>query len=147
MISTTTERKLAENAGSYMSDDGLSFVGIQPPEQETIEADISFKLDQPLLPGVLFIPAMMEHKWAIYYHGDKIIFVRSWLREVWVIADTVQENGQLRVTSITGKFLESEPPELTRRLLKAILATHAMRETVPVPLPSELIEEPLEAAQ
>jgi hypothetical protein len=100
MISTSTDEQMAQNAVSYSSEDGIVFLGQAPVKPVKIQANIAFPIDGQLYPGVLFIPRVMEQKWAIYFYDDKLIFVRSWLRQVYVTAQTRQENGVLIVESI-----------------------------------------------
>ena len=42
----------------------------------------------------------MEHKWAIYHHAGKLMFIRSWMRRVHVLADVKQEDDAVHVTKI-----------------------------------------------
>lgn len=146
MVATSANPQMATNASSYSKEDGTSFTGQEPPFSATITTDMQFPVDPVLAPGVLFIPRTMEHKWAIYFHGDTLIFVRSWLRQVMVTAATRQVNGKLVITSISGKFLEDESPAFTRQILKYLLVSHVLGEKVPAPLPLELRSSPDEAA-
>lgn len=138
MLSTSKDPQMATNAVSYGSDDGTSFIGQEPGDHTSIETEISFPIDGLLAPGVLFIPNVMEHKWAIYFHEDKIIFIRSWLRQVFVIAETRQHNNELIIGRIKGKFTLDEEPAFTVAILKFILISHVIKETVPAPLPEQL---------
>jgi hypothetical protein len=139
MLSTSTDPQMATNAVSYGSDDGTSFIGQEPANKTTIETDITIPIDGYLAPGVLFIPNVMEHKWAIYFHENKILFIRSWLRQVFVIAQTVQHNNQLIIERVQGKFTEVEEPAFTIAMLKFILISHVIHEKVPAPIPKDLI--------
>jgi len=146
MTSTSKNEQMAINAVSYNSEDGRSFVGQPTTSPEIIEADIRLPIDKVLLPGVLFIPNTMENKWAIYFHNDEIIFIRSWLRQVLVIAKTRQSNNQLIIHSIQGKFTVDEEPEFTRAVLKFLLISHATENVVPAPLAALHKDNPLDAA-
>ncbi|MBV8253959.1 MAG: ankyrin repeat domain-containing protein [Chitinophaga sp.] len=146
VLATSTDPQCATNAVSYSAEDGTVFIDIVPPDSTTISSHIILPTDKMLAPGVLFIPQTMEHKWAIYYHNNTLIFVRSWLREVLVTAKTTQKEDVLIIESITGKFTNNESPEFTRRLVKYLLISHAMDKVVPAPLPSELASTPNEAA-
>jgi hypothetical protein len=84
------------------------FWNINPKNSRTVESGLKFIIDGSLAPGVLFKPEAMEHKWAIYFDGEYLIFVRSWLREVFVIAKTSQKNNQLIIEQIIGEFTEGE---------------------------------------
>lgn len=137
MISTSQNQKMAVNAISYGSENGTSFFGQRPVNEKTIAANISFKTDKILYPGVLFTPNTMEHKWAVYFDGEFLIFVRSWLREVLVIAKTTQKENELIVETITGEFTEDESPEFTKAILNFILISHSIEEIVPALLPLE----------
>ena len=138
MISTSKDPEMAENAISYAAEDGTGFFEQKPKSKRTIDIELSIPIDHKLNPGVLFTPMTMEHKWAIYFDGASLIFVRSWLREVFVVAETAQKNNELLIEKITGEFTENESPEFTRAVLNFLLISHSNGEMVPAPLPLEL---------
>jgi hypothetical protein len=138
MLSTSQDPQMAANAVSYNSDDGTSFINQEPESGNEITAEISFPTDPMLAPGVLFIPEVMENKWAIFFHQDTIIFVRSWLRKVIVTAETSQQNGRLYINKIKGLFSNDDEPELTRSIVKFLLISHVIGEIFPAPLPGNL---------
>ena len=138
VVSTTQDPQIAENAVSYGGENGRTFWRISPKNTKTIDSRLEYSMDSPLQPGVLFVPKVMEQKWAVFFDGERLIFVRSWLREVLVVAKTRQENDRLIVETITGEFMEDSPPEATNAVLNFLLVSHAMGETVPTPLPCEL---------
>lgn len=138
MISTSQNQKMAENAISYGGENGATFFGIKPKSDKIIDVNIKISIDKSLQPGVLFTPNTMEHKWAIYFDGEFLIFVRSWLREVIVIAKTTQKNNELFVEKIFGEFTENDSPEFTKAVLNFLLISHSIGEVVPAPLPKEL---------
>jgi hypothetical protein len=146
MTSTSKNEQMAMNAVSYNSEDGRSFVGQPTADQEVISAAIKLPIDKVLLPGVLFVPNTMEHKWAIYFHNDEIIFIRSWLRQVFVIAKTRQTDNELIIESIKGRFTADETPEFTRAVAKFLLISHVTETVVPAPLAEQYKDSPLEAA-
>jgi hypothetical protein len=145
VLSTSKDPQMAANAVSYNQEDGISFIGQEPEDERIIEANISIPIDSLLAPGVLFTPEVMEHKWAIFFHEDTIIFIRGWLRKVFVIAKTRQHDNVLVIESIKGKFTENEEPAFTRAILKFLLISHSINEVVPAPLPYDLISSPKEA--
>lgn len=138
MISSSKDPQMATNAMSYGGEDGTIFWQQQPPIGTTNATSLVIPIDGYLAPGVLFIPGQMEHKWAIYYDGENLIFVRSWQRRVHVIAKTIQEKDQLIITSITGEFMGDEDPAFTKAVLNFLLISHCMHETVPAPILKEL---------
>lgn len=138
MISTSKDPQMAKNAVSYIGEDGTPFWGLKPNNHKNISTNVSILIDGSLEPGVLFTPDTMEHKWAIYFDGEYLIFIRSWLRQVFVIAKTLQKNDQLIVENIIGEFTENETPEFTTAVLNFLLISHALNELVPAPLPKEL---------
>ncbi|MCW3161103.1 ankyrin repeat domain-containing protein [Chryseobacterium oryctis] len=146
VISTSRDSKMAENAVSYGGKNGTEFWGIKPDNDKTISTDISFPIDAILEPGVLFIPDVMEKKWAIYFDGMYLIFVRSWLREVFVIAKTSQKNNQLIIENVIGEFTPNESPEFTQAVLRFLLISHVMREEFPAPLSKDFVEDTNQAA-
>lgn len=140
MLSSSKDQQMATNAVSYGQEDGLVFLEQTVKSDKSIETNFSFPIDDTLERGVLFIPSKMEHKWAIYYHENKLLFIRSWQREVHVIAETVQENKQLTITKIHGEFTEDESPIFTESVLRFLMYSHVLGEIVPAPIPEDLKE-------
>lgn len=138
MLSSSENASMASNALSYGQDDGTSFIGKKPQSKRMITANLVFRTDGKLLPGALLIPSSMENKWAIYYHDNRLIFIRSWMREVFVVADTVQEENKLIVTKITGDFAGEDTEDYTKSALAFLIHSHALGEIVPVPIPDWL---------
>ena len=138
MLSTSKDPQMATNAISYGGEDGTHFWGLKPNNQNNISINLSIPIDNSLEPGVLFTPDKMEHKWAIYFDGEYLIFIRSWLRQVFVIAKTTQKNNQLFIENIIGTFTEEESPEFSKAVLNFLLISHSIGEIVPAPLPKEL---------
>lgn len=135
MISTSQDPKMAKNAVSYNSEDGVVFWRVAPVNKTLIRTQLRVITDKMLLPGVIFSPREMEHKWAIYFDGDYLIFVRSWLREVVVIAKVIQQPNELVVTQIQGCFTADETPAFTEAVLMFLLVSHGLGEVTPAPLP------------
>lgn len=142
MIATSSDRQAAENAISYGSEDGSSFIDEAPIVESEIDAEIVFPVYPILAPGVICIPPDMDHRWAIFFRHDRFIFVRSWQRRVFATATAVQQNGQLRITGIHGDFCEDCSPDLTRAIVKFLLTTYGVRKIIPAPLPSSLSDNP-----
>lgn len=138
MISTSQNPEMASNAVSYRSEDGTIFWTQMPEKDRSITSNVALPVDGKLAPGVLFVPERMEHKWAIYFDGEFLIFVRSWLRQVFVVAKTRQENNQLIVENILGEFSPGETEAFTNAYLNFLLISHAIGEIVPAPIPKEL---------
>ena len=132
---------MSTNAVSYGAEDGSSFWGGEPVSSGEIKANLTFSTDGILQPGVLFNPGEMEHKWAIYFYNDNLIFVRSWLRQVFVTARTSQQSGLLIIESITGHFSENESPEFTIAILNFLLINYVMGTVVPAPLPADMADD------
>lgn len=98
-----------------------------------------------LAPGELFKPVVMEHKWAIYFDGEHLIFVRSWLRKVFVVAKTKQINNELFIQQIKGEFTLNESEDSTIAAIRYLLISHTLGEIVPAPLPPEFSNDPQKA--
>jgi hypothetical protein len=149
MLSSSTDPQMASNAISYGGEDGSSFAGEPPPVERTVDAALTFAIDGALADGVLFAPSAMEDKWAMFVAEGRILFVRSWLRKVWVTADVHTEGDTAVVGPIHGAFLGAdspEAPELTVRLVDFLLRSHALQQVWPAPLPPGLEEDPKAAA-
>ncbi len=138
MLSTSKDPKMATNAISYNQEDGTTFKDFLPKSERVISSNLTIPTDGRLEEGVLFNPSTMENKWAIYFMNNRLIFIRSWLREAFVVAKTVQENGQIKITEITGEFTDNESSKMTESILMFLLFSHSLNETIPAPIPKEL---------
>lgn len=137
----------AHNALSYNLENGSSFMNLPPVTNKSIDVDCAVPINQALEEGVLFRPDVMEHKWAIFYRENKIIIVRGWQREVFVVADTHQEENKLVITKIHGKFIFDEEPEaFTKTTLLFLLHGYCIGDIVPISIPEDLIGDTNEAA-
>src|SRR5215470_17476338 len=87
MMSTSADPECAANALSYGHEDGSSFIGMQPNSKHTVDVGLRYRIEYPFVEGAMFIPDCMEHKWAIFYRDGKILFVRSWTRELYAAAE------------------------------------------------------------
>lgn len=147
MLSSSSDPQCAANAISFGQEDGITFIGEDPPSSRVIEASLHFPIDRILADGVLFIPREMEHKWAIFYHRGEIICVRSWLRKVQLIARLEQHPDSINITEVQGTFGgEDEEPELTIRILDYLLRSHCLGTVYPAPLPPGAEDNPRDAA-
>ena len=135
MLSVTRDPQCATNAISYGQDDGTGFIDRTPPVQRTVTTDLRFRRDQLLADGALFIPTEMEHKWAIYFHRGRILFIRSWLRTVCATANVEQSGDEVHITSLQGVFEhEQEESGFSVRVMDYLLRSHALRLVFPAPL-------------
>jgi len=147
MRSTSKDPQMAANAASFSGDDGTEFVTQAPPTPRTAECELRFRISVPLLDGALFLPSVMEDKWALYLRDGRLLCVRSWTRRVLVSAGVRIDGTDAVVGPITGTFIDGEPAEMTVRQLEFLLRTHALREMRPAPLPAELDDlQPITAA-
>ena len=144
MLSASQHTDCAENVGSYGNDDGSAFVNDVPEVSRVTPTELRYRFDRILAPGALFIPAVMEHKWALFYYGGRILFIRSWLRKVMAIAEVeCEKEGFARVTSIRGVFAGAdEESEWTLRALDYLIRSHALGTVFPAPLPSGFEKSP-----
>lgn len=146
MMSTTSSQEQAANALSYSKDDGRGFLQ-EVPNQPLVDMDLRFPIDGTLANGSLFLPQQMEHKWAIYYHDHKILFIRSWLRVVQAVAETKIEGNELVITGLRGWFLaENEDAAYAQRVLDFLMRSHAFGQIFPAPLEPGMEQHPLTAA-
>lgn len=137
----------ADNAFALGQEDGIGFVGQMPEVDRTIDASLRFRVAPILAEGVLFTPRVMEHKWACYFYDHRIIVVRSWLRRVMLVAETVSEPDWLEIVSIRGHFFAAdEEPGYTLATMNYFLRSHAMNQSYPVPLPENIGADPRGAA-
>lgn len=147
MMSTSQDPQCAANAVSFGQDDGTSFIGQATLVPRSVPISLHFRLSGPLHEGVLFTPRAMEEKWAIFFRQQKIICVRSWTRQVAIVAHVRITQGMLEIQQVEGSFSgEDESPEFTLRMLDCLLRTHVQDVPFPVPLPDFLANDPLRAA-
>ena len=114
MLSTSKNPLFATNAISFLQDDGTGFIGVPPASDRMIPAELRYNVDPCLVEGILFRPEAMEHKWAIFYHGGRILVIRSWLRQVQVVADVASANDYALIHSVRGTFTEDDEPPILR---------------------------------
>ena len=147
MVCVTSDKNVAATFASMMNNDGTVFAREEPIVDRIVETELRYRAEGPLPPGVLFLPRVMEHKWAIYYHAHRLIFVRTWQRRVFVTADVRFEGGHAVVGPVRGAFDERlDPPAFTVRLLDWFVRSHALRMIWPVPVPARVAKRPRDAA-
>jgi hypothetical protein len=147
-VSASKIRQEAVNAVSFGQDDGTGFTTHVPETTRSIPAELSYRFDRVLAAGVLFVPSTMEHRWALFYHGGRILCIRSWQRKLIVSAEVECGNdGVARVRTIQGTFVdEKEEPEFTIRALDFLIRSHALGIIFPAPLPAGSEKSPKESA-
>lgn len=135
MISTTTDPAMARNAISFRGDTGISFADASVPNPRRTPAHLRYATGGYLADGVLFIADQMEHKWAVFFHRDRLLFVRSWLRELHVAAHVRRGDGYVEIEQIEGVFTSvDEPPALTEAIMDFIVRSHVLGLVHPAPL-------------
>jgi len=148
MISMTAELLPAAIALSYKYGDGRDWIKHAPVSSTETATNLQFRVSDHFCDGGLFIPTRMEHKWAIFYHGGKILFVRSWMGRLWLTADVTVVDGIATITRICGTFWDdAEEGDLNERALDALLRCYVLNEEYPVPIPELLMNLPVPAAQ
>ena len=147
MISTSADPECAANAISFGRDDGSAFAGMEAAVPRLIPANLRYRVDGPLADGALFLPWVMEHKWAIFHRQGRILLVRSWTRQVHAVAVVAARDGYVEITEIQGAFTgPEEEPAFTVRVLDFLLRSHALGVLYPAPLPPGREESPQDAA-
>ena len=147
-LSISGDPQCAANAMSFEQEDGASFIGKEPPVTRSIDANLRFPIDRVLAEGVLFTPSEMEHKYALFYRCGEILCVRSWLRQVEVIARVEAHQDHIELTGVRGTFESNdEDPEFTVRALDYLLRSHALETVYPAPLPAGAEKDPKKAAR
>ncbi len=143
MTSTSRDPRSAENAVSFAREAGASFRGVEPAVSRPIGAGLRYRIAGPLSDGALFCPTQMEHKWALFYEGHRIVVVRSWRRQVQLVADVVPRAGHIDVTTLHGALADAEEdPEWTVRAFDYLMRSHALDTPYPVPLPDGMEANP-----
>ena len=107
---------------SYSMEDGASFSGLSPETLEGqdrfVNCDLRYKTDDKLYPGSLFVPQTPEDRWAIFFDGEYIYFVRSWSRTLVAKAKVEQHDHeiQLRKKSSSTCCVHRRPGRLPEKL-------------------------------
>ncbi|GGZ99261.1 hypothetical protein DC083_09160 [Ignatzschineria ureiclastica] len=131
-------------------DDGHFGSLIEPVSVETIRrvpCELSYETVEKLYPGSLFVPQTPEDRWAIFFDGGYIYFVRSWSRQLVARAKVELTPHQLLITEIEGAILEEfETENQTIALVNFLMLSHVLGESAPVPLLNELESDPNRAA-
>jgi hypothetical protein len=145
LTSYSQDQQQAVNAISFQRDEGLGFINEKPKINRKIQSSIEYPIQVPLLDGILYTPTIMEDKWAVFYHDEKIIFVRSWLREVFVIGKTIKKDNKLIVIEIEGVFSsKDEKPESTELYFDFLIRNLVYGIVYPVPISKDLAKKPKE---
>ncbi len=139
----TKDPNVAANVGAFSPTDGPSFLDQVSDIKTEAEANIYFRVDPKLFPGALYLPQEMEHKWAIYFCHDLLLFIQSWERRLKVIAEVEQDDGWLHVTKIRGQLDQSHDSRLTREIVRFLLISHVIGLHHPAPLPAAARSEQL----
>lgn len=144
---TVRDPAVADNVAWLGASDGRVFADAEPSVQREVACELVYPTDTPLQDGVLFGPQQLEHKWALFVHGHRLLAVRSWTRTLVAVATLEERQGAVVATAIRGTVSgETEGDEQLVRLFDALVRTHALEEVWPVPLPSEGLPDALTAA-
>jgi len=146
LISSSKDIQAARNAISFAGEDGTAFANEQPESDEKHALSISFFSDQTLVPGVLFAPREMEQKWAIFYHDESIIFVRSWLRKVFARVLVEQTDSHVHFREMVGALLPGASPAFNKAAVRFLIVSHALNQPHPAPLRDNFRDDLVKAA-
>jgi hypothetical protein len=131
-IAASENPQAAKNNASYQGDDGSSFIGKRPADATTVASELRYRTDGRLHPGPLFLPSALEQKWAVFFHDNMMMFVRSWERELTLLATVSQADDELTITSVIGSLPDGWN---TVAVVDFILRTHVIGMHYPVPMP------------
>lgn len=141
-----------KNLDSFSMEDGASFSGLSPAtengQDRIVTCDLMYNTAGKLYPGSLFVPETPEDRWAIFFDGAFIYFIRSWSRELVAKAAVKVLENKIELREIEGAILDSgfETENQTIALVNFLMLSYVLGETVPVPLLNELESEPNRAA-
>ena len=147
-LGSDIEESALKNLDSFSMEDGVSFSGLSPAIERKIKTDLCYRIDGKIYPGSLFVPKTPDDRWAIFFDGKALYFVRSWSRELVAKATVHLEEDQLIVDTIEGQITDSEfeTENQTISLLNFLMLSHVLEESAPVPLLNELESDPNSAA-
>lgn len=137
--SSSSDPTHTANALSFANEDGLCFADADLPAEPVVTLKLHYKIDRHLPDGVLFKPNAMEHKWALFLHRGRILFVRSWLRQVVAAADVRIDGDHVELMALRGNLVAlDEPPPLASRAVDFLIRSHALGLVHPAPVPEEV---------
>lgn len=151
-LGSDIEDSALKHLDSYSMEDGASFSGLSPEtvdgKNRFVSCDLCYQTDGKLYPGSLFVPQTPEDRWAIFFDGEYLYFVRSWSRTLVAKAKVVQQENSIQIVEIEGAITDSgiETDNQTIALVNFLMLSHVLNETAPVPLLNELESEPNRAA-
>lgn len=132
VIACSTKKQDAINAVSYFGETGKSFVGLAPRWNRQVATSLEFRTDGHLHDGMLFCPSEMEDKWAIYFYDNRFIFVRGWAREVFAVANAIQEDRKIVITSVTGGVDDgSYDDKFIEDYFDFLIRSHCLGDAIP----------------
>lgn len=147
MTSTSSDPRCATNAVSFGQDDGSAFDGMEPNSARTVKVSLRYRIDRKLTNGTMFRPRCMEHKWAIFFRGGKILFVRSWICQLFAVAEVKERENEIEITAIRGDLVaKDEDAGFKARVVDFLLRSHVLNLVYPAPLLPELEQDPSRAA-
>lgn len=147
MLAVSSDQAAATNVALLGGDDGVGFVGQAAPIARFTPVRVRYLVDPGSADGVLFSPTAMEHKWAIFMHDQRLLFVRSWQRRLVATASMTIRSETLEIDSVEGVFTgPEETPSLTAATLDFLIRTHALGQVHPAPFPSDLSSDPKQVA-
>lgn len=141
-----------KNLDSYSMEDGASFSGLsvetENGQDRFVDCELTYQTAGKLYPGSLFVPESPEDRWAIFFDGSFIYFIRSWSKELVAKAAVKVIDNSIQLTQIEGAVLDSgfETGNQTIALVNFMMLSYVLNETAPVPLLNELESEPNRAA-
>ena len=142
MQSASKDQKAAENLVAISQEDGRRFRNILPEPFIKFDQPLQYLVDgDNVADGVLFSPSVMEHKWAAFVYDNQISFVRSWLAEVYLVANLEIEDGIATITGQHGSIFESDPSG-HRQIFDYLMRSHCLHQFHPVPISEEEASDP-----
>src|SRR5262245_44764030 len=69
-IALSTEESHAANSVSYGQEDGRVFADQAPESATRSDLNLRYRIDRVLAEGPLFIPNVMDQKWALFYFNS-----------------------------------------------------------------------------
>ncbi len=100
VVSSTTDKTIAESFNRLRGDDGRGFIGRAPANGKTATAHLQYEYNGDAPEGISFKAARMEEKWDIYIYGGRFYFARSWIGTLEFVAGFRVAEKALIVDSI-----------------------------------------------
>jgi hypothetical protein len=138
MMSTSEDPANAQRAVSW----GSATIDALPPfapgeDAERVACALEYPIASSFPDGLLYAPAAMEQKWALFHRAGSIVAVRSWTGQVAAVARGERRGDRLILRELTTVPLALGPFGDQVATFDWLVRTHALKQDLPLPCTEE----------